>query len=70
MSDPFLQASSLKRPQEFPFPFPPYGIQKDFMSNIYEVLEERKLGIFESPTGTVRISSFSHKYIIYRYKWY
>ncbi|CAG0916040.1 unnamed protein product [Notodromas monacha] len=37
---------------EFPFPFEPYSIQKDFMANLYECCEKSKLGIFESPTGT------------------
>jgi chromosome transmission fidelity protein 1 len=38
---------------EFPaFPFKPYGIQKDFMAAIYETLDLRRIGIFESPTGT------------------
>lgn len=36
----------------FPFPFPPYPIQKDFMAELYKVLETGKIGIFESPTGT------------------
>lgn len=36
----------------FPFPFPPYDVQKDFMKNLYNVLEAGKIGIFESPTGT------------------
>lgn len=39
-------------PEEFPFPFPPYTIQKDFMKNLYSCLDNGKLGIFESPTGT------------------
>uniref|UniRef100_A0A1B6DBS7 Helicase ATP-binding domain-containing protein n=1 Tax=Clastoptera arizonana TaxID=38151 RepID=A0A1B6DBS7_9HEMI len=43
---------TLKPPEEFKFPFPPYLIQKKFMSNLYMALEEKKLGIFESPTGT------------------
>jgi chromosome transmission fidelity protein 1 len=38
----------------FGFPFEPYNIQKDFMEELYNVLEEGKVGIFESPTGTVR----------------
>lgn len=37
----------------FPFPFTPYSIQKDFMAELYRVLEAGKIGIFESPTGTV-----------------
>ncbi|KAG8336371.1 DEAD H (Asp-Glu-Ala-Asp His) box helicase 11 [Homalodisca vitripennis] len=42
----------LKPPQEFAFPFSPYSIQHEFMSALYSTLEEGKLGIFESPTGT------------------
>ncbi|XP_004461898.2 ATP-dependent DNA helicase DDX11 isoform X2 [Dasypus novemcinctus] len=37
---------------EFPFPYIPYSIQKDFMTELYQVLEAGKIGIFESPTGT------------------
>ncbi|XP_041458107.1 ATP-dependent DNA helicase DDX11-like isoform X2 [Lytechinus variegatus] len=36
----------------FPFPFPPYPIQEDFMKHLYEALDGGKIGIFESPTGT------------------
>ncbi|XP_069848985.1 putative ATP-dependent DNA helicase DDX11-like protein 8 [Dipodomys merriami] len=36
----------------FPFPFPPYSIQKEFMAELYRVLKAGKIGIFESPTGT------------------
>lgn len=43
---------SLEPPEDFSFPFPPYSIQKDFMINLYKAIEGRKLGIFESPTGT------------------
>ena len=39
-------------PKNFPFPFAPYPIQKNFMRNLYNCLEQGKLGIFESPTGT------------------
>ena len=39
-------------PTEFPFPFPPYDIQKDFMRELFSCLQHGKLGIFESPTGT------------------
>lgn len=41
----------------FGFPFEPYGIQKEFMEELYNVLEQGKIGIFESPTGTVRFFS-------------
>jgi chromosome transmission fidelity protein 1 len=44
--------SSTTKP--FGFPFEPYGIQKEFMEELYNVLEQGKVGIFESPTGTVR----------------
>lgn len=46
----------LDTPTEFEFPFTPYSIQHDFMTNLYTVIEEGKLGIFESPTGTVSIN--------------
>ncbi|CAB3257841.1 unnamed protein product [Arctia plantaginis] len=36
----------------FPFPFKPYDIQEKFMKQLYVTLENQKLGIFESPTGT------------------
>ena len=41
-------------PSEFPFPYPqPYSIQVNFMKALYKTLELKKIGIFESPTGTV-----------------
>lgn len=46
--------SELRPPEEFPFPFQAYAIQKDFMRELYHTLERGKVGIFESPTGTVR----------------
>lgn len=46
--------SELSPPEEFPFPFQPYSIQKDFMRELYLTLERGHVGIFESPTGTVR----------------
>ena len=39
--------------ERFGFPFPPYPIQVDFMRGLYSTLQQRKHGIFESPTGTV-----------------
>ncbi|KAJ2961754.1 hypothetical protein NQZ79_g2978 [Umbelopsis isabellina] len=38
--------------QDFGFPFTPYPIQEDFMKTLYNVLDQGKVGIFESPTGT------------------
>ncbi|XP_071988485.1 ATP-dependent DNA helicase DDX11-like, partial [Engystomops pustulosus] len=43
---------SSQTPGTFPFPFQPYPIQEQFMAELYRVLEEGRVGIFESPTGT------------------
>jgi hypothetical protein len=40
-------------PEAFPFPFKPYDIQEGFMRELYTCLEQGRVGIFESPTGTV-----------------
>jgi chromosome transmission fidelity protein 1 len=41
-------------PEAFPFPYvKPYDIQLNFMKALYKTLELGKVGIFESPTGTV-----------------
>lgn len=37
---------------EFSFPFQPYDIQLNLMREIRQCIEQRKIGIFESPTGT------------------
>lgn len=36
----------------FNFPFEPYLVQLTFMKTLYKALEDGKVGIFESPTGT------------------
>uniref|UniRef100_A0A3Q1FZG7 ATP-dependent DNA helicase DDX11 n=1 Tax=Acanthochromis polyacanthus TaxID=80966 RepID=A0A3Q1FZG7_9TELE len=36
----------------FPFPYQPYNIQEEFMQALYSALDQGKVGIFESPTGT------------------
>ncbi|XP_054631210.1 ATP-dependent DNA helicase DDX11 isoform X1 [Dunckerocampus dactyliophorus] len=36
----------------FPFPYQPYTIQEDLMRSLYSALDQGKVGIFESPTGT------------------
>jgi chromosome transmission fidelity protein 1 len=38
--------------RDFHHPFKPYEIQKQFMNAVYDCLEDGKVGIFESPTGT------------------
>jgi hypothetical protein len=34
------------------FPYPPYEIQQQLMINVYEALQNKQIGLFESPTGT------------------
>ena len=37
------------------FPYdPPYDIQTNLMQHLYTAIEQRKVAIVESPTGTVR----------------
>ncbi|KAI9783641.1 MAG: ATP-dependent DNA helicase chl1 [Candelina submexicana] len=36
----------------FHHPYQPYEIQNEFMNALYDCIEEGKIGIFESPTGT------------------
>lgn len=36
----------------FGFPYKPYPIQKQLMQAIYQSLDNRKIAILESPTGT------------------
>lgn len=51
--------NELKVPHEFEFPFTPYNIQLDFMHQLYETIENGKIGIFESPTGTGKSKKIS-----------
>lgn len=48
----FVRSREANCPDSFPFPFQPYSIQDQFMRALYSVIENRKIGIFESPTGT------------------
>lgn len=46
----------LSTPDEFPsFPFAPYDIQLALMRHLYSAIEDKKVTIVESPTGTVRV---------------
>lgn len=38
--------------RDFHHPFQPYAIQQQFMEGVYDCIEQGKVGIFESPTGT------------------
>ncbi|KAF7854697.1 hypothetical protein EAF04_010266 [Stromatinia cepivora] len=38
--------------KDFHHPYTPYPIQETFMQTVYDVLEQGKIGILESPTGT------------------
>lgn len=62
----------MESPQEFPFPFPAYEIQKQFMRELYGCLEGGKLGLFESPTGTGKSLSIicgALKWLVDHEKW-
>lgn len=50
-------ALKLSTPDKFTaFPFFPYEIQLQLMRHLYEAIEDEKVTIVESPTGTVRLS--------------
>ena len=38
--------------RDFHHPYQPYDIQLQFMNAVYECIDEGKIGILESPTGT------------------
>jgi len=46
----------------FNFPFTPYLIQTEFMHELTSTLEAGKVGVFESPTGTVSSEDFASKF--------
>lgn len=52
-----------------PFPFEPYDVQKQLMSKIYATLDKGGIGIFESPTGTVRKAHILVGCIVARQEW-
>jgi hypothetical protein len=52
---------------DFHHPYTPYDIQETFMGTVYQVLEDGKVGILESPTGTVSPTSPSRDRILTGY---
>ena len=49
----------------FPFPFEPYGIQRQFMARVFATLEAGNVGIFESPTGTGKSQSILNSVLLW-----
>ncbi|KAF2819506.1 DNA repair helicase [Ophiobolus disseminans] len=43
---------AVNKERDFHHPYQPYVIQTEFMNAVYDCLENSKVGIFESPTGT------------------
>lgn len=50
-------AKALHASKAFGFPFTPYSIQVDLMKAVFRCIEDGKVGIFESPTGTVSLNN-------------
>lgn len=48
----YTTTNVLSCPADFNFPFTPYTIQQQLMQELYDVLENKQIVIFESPTGT------------------
>lgn len=56
----------MEKARDFHHPYQPYDIQESFMNIVYETLQDGKVGIMESPTGTV---SAHHKFRRQRYSY-
>lgn len=59
---PQAAAMPFPPPPVRPFPFPyaqPYDIQSRFMAELYGTIKTRRMGVFESPTGTVRVGALA-----------
>ncbi|KAK6436243.1 ATP-dependent DNA helicase chl1, partial [Oleoguttula sp. CCFEE 5521] len=49
---PELPPTRVAPPKDFHHPYQPYDIQQQFMQAVYDCIEDGKVGIFQSPTGT------------------
>jgi len=52
-SESLDQPDNMVESRNFHHPYTPYSIQETFMHTVYQTLEDAKVGILESPTGTV-----------------
>jgi hypothetical protein len=46
------------------FPYPPYEIQQQLMINVYEALQNKQIGLFESPTGAILRSTCAEQVLL------
>jgi hypothetical protein len=46
------------------FPYPPYEIQQQLMINVYEALQNKQIGLFESPTGAIPRSTCAEQALL------
>ena len=59
----------LPTPDDFAaFPFKPYDIQLDLMRQVFSAIEDKKVAIMESPTGTVS-ASFTLRIVLLMTTW-
>ena len=58
-------SSAMASSRNFHHPYQPYDIQSEFMNALYDCIEQKKVGIFESPTGTVGPSFKGMNALIY-----
>ena len=49
------------------YDFDPYPSQKEFMSRCFEILDQSKVGILESPTGTGKSLSLVSSVLYWRH---
>lgn len=60
---PASSASDADDHETFSHPYEPYNIQIRFMKELYDTLQNKKVGIFESPTGTVSSATSFKRFV-------